>query len=117
MKATTRLKFTVERSDDGWDALGRRVETNVGHAAQKWATNVKKHAKMRVPVRTGALRDSIATKRVGTRHWKVSVGKEYGVYVEYGTRYMHAQPYFRPAIRFANAEFRKDIAKAFKNAK
>jgi len=30
--------------------------------------------------------------------WIVGTSVSYGIYVEYGTRYMQAQPYFRPAL-------------------
>src|SRR6266568_1444388 len=35
----------------------------------------------------------------------VGVGATYGIYVEMGTRYMPAQPYFYPAVEWAFAHF------------
>lgn len=35
----------------------------------------------------------------------VAVGAEYGEYVEYGTRFMAAQPFFYPAVDFGRADF------------
>lgn len=132
-KASLKLRTTVIRDGDGFDTLARTVERGTGNAAQKWATNVKRKARELVPkppgiaprtpwakdspsgyVRTGNLAASIEKERVGPKHWKVYVGAYYGIYVEYGTRYMIAQPYFRPAIRYANAEFRKDIQGVFR---
>lgn len=47
----------------------------------------------------GYLRSSITKVSVGLRRWRIEVGAHYGVYVEYGTRYMRAQPYFRPGVQ------------------
>lgn len=108
-----RIRVSVERDRNGFDALARRVDTNSGHAARTWSANVKNLAKMKAPVRTGYLRDSITSERLGPKHWKVKVGAHYGIYVEYGTRYMAAQPYFRPAVREANRMFRQQMRKVF----
>jgi HK97 gp10 family phage protein len=50
-----------------------------------------------VAVDTGRLRASIRLRRVGNLVVQVFTVVEYGPYVEYGTRYMQAQPFFRPA--------------------
>jgi len=34
----------------------------------------------------------------GTAEYRVSANTDYAVYVEFGTRYMEAQPYLRPAV-------------------
>jgi len=34
----------------------------------------------------------------GSGDWIVGTAVSYGIYVEYGTRHMQAQPYFRPAL-------------------
>lgn len=132
-KASLKLRTTVIRDGQGFDTLARTVERGAGHAAQRWASNVKKEAVRRVPkppgiaprtpwaknspsgyVRSGHLARSIKTERLGVKHYKVYVGAYYGKYVEYGTRYMIAQPYFRPAIRYANRIFREDIKGVFR---
>lgn len=61
-----------------------------------------------VPVRTGALKES-AKKKTGSNETTISYGNEavvYPVYVEYGTRYMRAQPYLRPAIEAVRGKIR-----------
>lgn len=40
----------------------------------------------------------------------VAVGANYGIYVEMGTRYQPAQPYFFPAVEFARGEFEDAMA-------
>lgn len=94
--------------------MARRVEANTAAAARTWALNVSRLAKARAPVRTGYLKKSIYARKIGPKAWRVRVGASYGIYVEYGTRYMAAQPYLRPAIRIANKQFRKDLRAVFK---
>ena len=58
---------------------------------------VRTEAKVRVPVDTENLQDSIVTDK---EHLAVGIGTnvEYGPYVEYGTEKMGAQPYLGPSI-------------------
>ena len=56
-----------------------------------------------VPVLTGALRSTIRVQYPSDTEgqvWvgNVSLGVDYHLYQEYGTRYMAAQPYARPAL-------------------
>lgn len=50
-----------------------------------------------VPVDEGDLRESLDWSAEGERG-VVSVGTDHWEFVEYGTRYMDAQPYMRPAL-------------------
>ena len=54
-------------------------------------------AKGRVPVDTGALRDSIEMS-YGLNEGEVSTRLYYAPYVEYGTANMSAQPFLQPAL-------------------
>lgn len=45
---------------------------------------------------------------------EVQAHKEYAPYVEYGTRFMRAQPYMKPAFKKVSKEFIKDIEKLVK---
>lgn len=49
------------------------------------------------PVDTGFLKGSVSSRIEGTRG-VVTVGAEYGPYVNYGTRRMAAQPFFDNAV-------------------
>jgi len=44
----------------------------------------------------------------------VSPGTEYSPYVEYGTRFMDAQPFVRPAFNAQKEIFKKDLGKLMK---
>lgn len=74
------------------------MEQRAGQFTRKAALDIQAAAASRAPVDTGFLRNSIQAVKVGPAFWRVTVGAEYGLYVEYGTRYMGAQPYFFPAI-------------------
>jgi HK97 gp10 family phage protein len=67
-------------------------------------------------MRTGHLRSSIYREKVADMHHRVTVGAEYGVYVEYGTRNMAARPFFRPAIELHKREFIIRMRNAGKSA-
>ena len=45
---------------------------------------------------------------------EVAPGMNYAAYVEYGTRYMAAQPYMRPAFMQQSERFKSDLAKLMK---
>lgn len=45
---------------------------------------------------------------------EVAPHENYAAYVEYGTRFMDAQPYMRPAFLQESARFKADLAKLMK---
>lgn len=63
-----------------------------------WAADVKALAERFVPVRTGHLKSTIYAR---VKDWVAEIGAEatYALFVEFGTRYMRAQPYLWPAIQ------------------
>lgn len=77
----------------------------------KAAMDIEAHAKIKAPVKTGALRASIQAVQVSQLHWRVSVGADYGIYLEYGTRYMAARPYFQPALDAVTPMFKAAMMK------
>jgi HK97 gp10 family phage protein len=89
-------------------AAGRDVDAAVERTLNSSANMVLADMKRRVPVDKGYLRDHLrkwGPGRVGNYHW-VFVGLDmsdrenalHGVFVEYGTTKMEAQPYIRPAF-------------------
>lgn len=70
---------------------------------------VQNEARRLCPVDTGRLRSSIITSGLqrDSRGAYVEVGTnvEYAGHVEFGTRFMRAQPYIRPALLAALARF------------
>lgn len=68
------------------------------------------------PIDTGALRNSIASesKMIDELTYRISDGVEYGVYQEFGTSKMGAQPFMRPAIDLWKDKFMKAFEGLFK---
>ena len=65
------------------------------------ALQVERAAKRLAPVDTGRLRSSIGhtlRRDAGGLLATVGTSVEYASYVEFGTRYMRAQPFLRPAL-------------------
>lgn len=116
-------------------AIIRGSGPNAQAALRNVAFAVERLAKQYAPVDTGALRASIYTAFAGEPNTLPQVGGdgqrvalptpnqaltanvgpsvEYGVYQEFGTRYMSAQPYLLPALRQAEQvvpeEFRRMV--------
>ncbi len=80
------------------DSLARRLDTDVNGVIRTLAFRVVAHAKRSAPVDTGALRNSISTEPVARMTYRVQDGVEYGIYQEFGTSRMAAQPFMSPAL-------------------
>lgn len=81
------------------------MESKAEAIVAKAALDIEAHAKSRAPVDTGTLKNSIQASRIGTAHWRVVVGVDYGMYVEWGTVHTAAQPFFQPAIQTVTPTF------------
>lgn len=102
----------IVRVKDFTPAVKAAFEKAKGVAADKMGKKAKEYAKQIVPVRTGALRDSI-DYRVENGGFILYTDKEYGIYVELGTRKMAAQPYMRPAMENHVNEYLNEAKAAF----
>ena len=83
---------------DAIPALLEQVPELVMQIVEKAASDIVNQAQQAAPVDTGALRASIGMEMTGPAEATVSVGVNYGAYVEYGTVKMAAQPYLTPAV-------------------
>jgi len=88
----------VEEFKQAMQQFDCRMQRNVHRQLASWATDIKALAKQLAPVRTGHLRSSIYAK---ISEWVAEIGAEdtCALFVEFGTRYMQAQPYLFPAIQ------------------
>lgn len=69
----------------------------------------------KVPVDTGTLKRSIMlSQHDGGLTARVKPLVDYGLYPEYGTRYMDAQPYIRPSLQMQKLQFMKDLTRLFR---
>lgn len=83
----------VKINSDQFAAIGRLAE----RVTAKVTEAIYDDARRTVPVDEGDLRESLdwdADGNVG----HVTVGTDHWEFVEYGTRYMDAQPYMRPSL-------------------
>ena len=92
------------------DQVHQRIVTQMNELGR----GVVSVAKERAPFRTGHLRNSIYYKW-DDKTYTVAfvVDAEYGIFVEYGTRYMKPHPYLRPALAMAGNIYGINLAMAF----
>lgn len=81
-----------------------------------WAADVKALAQKIVPVRTGYLRSKIYAV---IQQWVINVGADttYAYFIEFGTRYMRAQPYLWPSLQEYLPQLEQVILSALEIAK
>lgn len=122
VEASIPIKIRATRTHKNFIGLKKRVESNSARAAYNFVRSVVRIARIRVPVRTGYLKSQIKWEKLHAGSYMVFVdgstvtntGAYYGVYVEYGTRHMAAQPFFRPAIEQAKREWKAEMKAVFK---
>ena len=89
----------------GVDRLGRQLAIKSKQARiatdrqlELSSKRIERMAKVKAPVDTGALKNSIFSAKAGNLTYKVTAPQHYAIYVEKGTRKMRAQPYLKPAL-------------------
>ncbi|WP_055078771.1 HK97-gp10 family putative phage morphogenesis protein [Lagierella massiliensis] len=91
------------------------IKSEMAKAVRVSTSECQQHAKSIVPVDTGDLKKSIG---INIYHdgliGEVEPTMDYRVYVEYGTRFMAAQPYMRPSFYKQEPIFKKDMEKIVK---
>lgn len=92
-----RLRVEVTINDTKLRHITRNMAVAADDMASAAADAVVEGAQQRAPVRTGYLRDSIFHLKDGKYH-RVIVTAGYAYFVEFGTRFMAAIPYLRPAL-------------------
>lgn len=86
--------------------IGAALHKQASEIVRKTAFDVLAGASQRVPVDTGALKNSGHVEDGSSDLEKiVSYPMDYAGYVEYGTVHMAAQPYLTPAIEAARPGF------------
>jgi len=105
VSSSGRLTFTTRVVFNRFPAIRANMLQTAEQLTAKTAMDLEAGMKLRVPVDTGFLRSSIQARQVGKAHWRVTVGADYGVYVEYGTRFNRAQPFFFPTVAEVGVAF------------
>ncbi len=98
---TTRIVF----DEAGLDELFAGPDSAVGKFVAKKVVIVTRRAKSYAPVDTGRLRSSITSEmgQEGTEIvGRIGTNVHYAPHLEFGTRYMRACPFLRPALAAAD---------------
>jgi HK97 gp10 family phage protein len=99
--------ISIELDMDRLLGLPAEVEANASAILSAHALLVETVAKQKAPVETEFLRESIQANTSEPLRKVVNVGAEYGIYQEFGTTRMSAQPYFVPAVEFVRPKLVK----------
>jgi HK97 gp10 family phage protein len=87
------------------------VEKDVSKLIKNTLHNIERDAKKSCPVDTGRLRGSITTNIISTYSGETGTNVEYADYVNSGTRYQQAQPYFDSAVEKNEEKFNEKLDK------
>ncbi len=100
------------------EKINQTATNAVEQALLNSALMVERDAKIKVPVDTGRLRNSLthATEGFGSQEPAVRVGTNvhYAKFVEFGTSKQSAQPYLYPALIENKSKILNELAKAMK---
>ena len=101
----------------GLEELEKKLKKNctlqdVKTVVKKNGGYLQKGAMQVAPVDSGTLKRSIGIEiSDGGMTAAVEPSAEYAPYVEYGTRFMSAQPYLRPTLSKVGRKFKADVRK------
>lgn len=93
--------------------IKKRMHTNANRIVRKATFDIEAGSKMRAPVDTGNLVNSIQAAMLAPLHGRIRVGADYGVYVHEGTRFMPARPFMRTTFELIVPQFVMAMRKVF----
>ena len=77
---------------------GKQAHTATNRELDLSSKRIGRMAKIKAPVDTGELKNTIFSAKAGKLTYKVTAPQHYAIYVEKGTRKMRAQPFLKPAL-------------------
>lgn len=106
---------------EGLDKLQKKLKSNVTmddvkrvvkHNGSQLQERIQKNAEFTQGYQTGTTKRSVGLE-ITDGGFTVESGPttEYAPYVEYGTRFMQAQPFIKPALDEQKKQFQKDMQK------
>lgn len=107
-------------SISGVDDLVHKLKKNatlddVKRVVKANGTELTRNAQSKAPVDTGFLKRSIVFSLANSGLTsKTEVGAEYAAYLEYGTRFMSAQPFMKPSYNIQKQKFKSDLERLMK---
>lgn len=112
------LDFQVKRNVSG--ALAQALDAAVNKAIRTQIEVTRNDVKANIVamdyIDTGATLNSVQAEMIGPTEGKVSVGTEYAVFGNFGTRYQAPRPFFTQAETKAAEEFPKRMKAAVEGA-
>ena len=91
------MSISVSVDTTKLDAIIARLPGNRDKIVRATASHILGEARMRAPIRTGALRNNSQVTD-GRGYSNVEFNQEYAAYVEFGTYKMAARPFLKPAV-------------------
>lgn len=94
------VKVTIKVIRNEFPSCPGKMAKAIGEAFQKLGPELLSTMQSATPVDTGELRGS-ESQSAGSKELRLTAGAEHGKYVEFGTRFMAAQPFMRPTVEGA----------------
>jgi HK97 gp10 family phage protein len=105
------IEIVVQHNN--FPSIAAAAAGKIAQCVQKAVRDVEGQAKAKAAVDTGAMKSSIAGVMTGQYSGEVAPHVEYAIYVEFGTRFMAAQPFMRPAADAVRGPFTSCMKSAF----
>lgn len=105
-KGLEELEVTIANAHS--KAVEQSIKVTKNHAEEG-----KKIAKQFAPHDTGFLKDHILTKHEGMIS-RIESQAGYSGFLEYGTRFMSAQPYMNPMLKYIQPKYRLSMERVMK---
>jgi HK97 gp10 family phage protein len=107
------LKITgLDRIREGLAAAPHELRVVANDVVDKGLGVVEERAEELAPVRTGWLRSQVYKRKTGFLGWELGDLAFYSGFVEFGTRFMRARPFLRPAVEEKMPEVREELKDA-----
>lgn len=78
--------------------IAAELEDRAARAFARAALGIEGEVKLNIHtmglIDTGALFNSVHAEQIRPNLWRITVGVEYGIYHEFGTRFLPARPFF-----------------------
>lgn len=107
--------MNVEGAEDVIEFFEKIPPTHIKKTIQKYGSLLQKKAQQKAPVDTGFLKQHIQPPKIENNGYSAEVisSAEYSIHLEYGTRFMSAKPFMRPALNEIEKSFLEEL-KAWK---
>lgn len=101
------------RSFNHFAQIGNDAHKNGEQLVQAYAGFWQSAAAQLAPVDTGDLKGSVGSELQGPHDAKVFATMDYAMHQEYGTMFMPAQPFMRPARNALVDAWKRDLKRVF----